>query len=206
MTTMASPRNAKLTLADIADVRAYERERDEFRTRIIELKARRRVHIGTIISLVFENRETIRFQVQEMARVEKLATDEQIQTELDIYNALIPERGHLSATLFIECTTDAQMREWFPKLVGIERSIELRIGEGPDAVVVRSTPEADHEAQLTREEMTAAVHYVRFAVGAEHAEALRRGPATLSVAHPAYLEATALRDLTRDELADDLEG
>jgi len=95
---------AKLTVADIADVRAYERERAEFRARIIELKRRRRVHIGPIVTLLFENRDTIQFQVQEMARAERLHSDEQIQTELDIYNPLIPSPGELSATLFIELT------------------------------------------------------------------------------------------------------
>ena len=113
----------KLTLGDIADVRAYERERDAFRQRVIELKRRRRVHVGTLVTFVFENRDTIRFQIQEMARVEKLATDAEIQGELDIYNPMIPERGQLCATMFIELTSDAQVHEWLPKLAGIERSV-----------------------------------------------------------------------------------
>jgi hypothetical protein len=199
-------RNAKLTLADIADVRAYERERDTFRAEVIALKARRRVHIGTVVSLVFENRETIRFQIQEMARVEKLVTDEAIQGELDTYNPLIPEPGILSATLFIECTSDDQMRHWLPRLVGIERAIELRIGSGANAVAVRCEPDAAHDAQLTREEITAAVHYVRFRVGTEHAAALRSGPASLAVVHPEYLEVTELLPSTCAELADDVAG
>jgi hypothetical protein len=81
---------AKLTLDDIADLRAYERERDRFRSRVIAVKKRRRVAVGPFITLVFENRDTIRFQIQEMARVEKLLSDSAIQTELDIYNPLIP--------------------------------------------------------------------------------------------------------------------
>ena len=88
----------KLTLADIADVRAYERERDEFRAAVIELKRRRRLSFGTIITLMFENRDTMRFQIQEMARVEKLVTDDEIQDELDTYNPMIPEPGQLCAT------------------------------------------------------------------------------------------------------------
>ena len=73
----------KLTLDDILDVRAYERERDAYRRRIIDLKSRRRLPLGTFISLIFENRETIRSQIQEMARAEQLTTDEEIQIELD---------------------------------------------------------------------------------------------------------------------------
>ena len=89
----------KLTLDDISDLRAYERERAEFRRHVIELKKRRRVHVGPIVTMVFENRDTIRFQIQEMARVERLITDEAIEHELDIYNPLIPEPGRLCASL-----------------------------------------------------------------------------------------------------------
>jgi Protein of unknown function (DUF3501) len=198
--------NAKLTLADIDDVRAYERNRDAMRAEVIALKTLRRVHIGTIISLVFENRTTMKYQVQEMARVEKLMTDEAIQTELDVYNPLIPDTGFLSATLFIECTTSEQMREWFPKLVGIERSIEIRVGDGVQAVTVRSVPEEAHDAQLTREEITAAVHYIRFPVGVEHTETFRSGPVHIAVVHPAYLEAIELTPAVRMELARDVAG
>ncbi len=199
-------RSAKLTLADIEDVRAYERGRAEFRSRIISLKALRRVHLGTVVSLVFENRETMRFQIQEMARVEKLVTDEAIQTELDVYNPLIPGVGKLSATLFIECTTEEQMREWFPKLVGIERSIEIRVGAGVNAVVAKSVPDAGHDAQLTREDLTAAVHYISFDIGAEHFQAFSDGPVTVAITHPNYLDETNLTDGVRAELALDLLG
>ncbi len=199
-------RTTKLMLSDISDVRAYERERDQLRADMIDLKERRRVHVGTVMSFNFENRFTMRFQIQEMARVEKLVTDEGIQAELDVYNALIPEPGSLSATLFIECTTSDQMREWFPKLVGIERSIEFQIGEGSHQTVARCVPDAAHEAQLTRQEMTAAVHYISFPIGAEHIEAFRAGPVRLVVTHPNYREETELGETARQELSLDLAG
>lgn len=196
----------KLTLADIADLRAYERERQEFRAHIIALKKRRRVHVGPFVTLVFENRDTIRFQIQEMARVEKLITDEAIQGELDTYNTLIPEPGQLCATVFIELTDDAQLREWLPKLVGIERSIALRVGEGATAQVVRAAPEAAHEQQLTRDEITASVHYVFWELTPEQVDACAAGPVTLLVDHPAYPEATVLEEATVAELVGDLRG
>lgn len=199
-----SSRNAKLEIGDILDLRAYERVRDAERARIIELKALRRVHVGTIISLVFENRDTMLFQVHEMARAEKIVSDLALQTELDIYNPLIPGDGQLSATLFIECTSSDDMRLWLPRLVGIERAIELHIGDGADATIISCVPEAAHDAQLTRDEITSAVHYLFFPVGAEHADALRRGPARIVVTHPAYLEVTDLGMGTRAELAADL--
>ena len=149
----------KLTVADIADARAYERERTALRAQVIELKRCRRVAIGTLVSVMFESRETMRYQIQEMARVERIFTDEGIQQELDAYNPLIPESGQLCATLFIELTSDEQMREWLPRLVGIESSLLFRL---PGGETVRGVVTADHAAQLTRDHVTAAVHYLTF--------------------------------------------
>lgn len=197
---------AKLTLDDIADLRAYEREREEFRQRIIALKQKRRIGVGPIVTLVFENRDTVRFQIQEMARAERMLTDEAIQTELDIYNPLVPAANQLAATMFIELTSKDELMDWLPKLVGVERSLELRIGEGEAAVAVRSTPEAAHDAQLTREETTPAVHYVYFDLHADQVAMFERGPVSLAVAHPSYEHATVLPEATRAELLADLRG
>ncbi len=151
-----------LTLADISEQRAYERERDEFRRQVIAVKKLRRVSIGPVITATFENRLTMRFQVQEMARAERMLSDEQIQGELDAYNRLLPAPGELSATLFLELTDDAKLREWLPKLVGIEQAVEFRVGQPGSADVVPSVPEAEHASHLTRETVTSAVHYIRF--------------------------------------------
>jgi hypothetical protein len=196
----------KLTLDDIADLRAYERERPEFRQQVIDLKKRRRIHVGEFVTLVFENATTIRFQIQEMARAEKTLTDEGIQTELDIYNPLIPEPGNLAATLFIELTTDAQLREWLPKLVGIETHVLFRIGEGDGADEVRCTVDPDHEKQLTREEITASVHYVHFEFTPAQVDAFGEAPVSLVIDHPAYPAETLLSDENRAELLADLAG
>jgi hypothetical protein len=157
--------------------------------------------VGPVVTLVFENRETIRFQVQEMARAERMLTDEAIQVELDTYNPLIPAPGQLVATLFVELTTEAELREWLPKLVGIERAVELRFVDGRS---VRCVPEAAHEEQLTRTEVTAAVHYVRWELGRADVTAFGAGPVVLAVDHPNYQEATTLRDETWRELLSDL--
>jgi hypothetical protein len=196
----------KLTLTDIADVREYERERADFRAHVIALKKRRRVHVGPVVTLVFENRDTIRFQIQEMARVEKLITDEAIQGELDTYNTLVPEAGQLCATLFIELTEDAQMRDWLPKLVGIERSIALQVGGDDDAVLLRAKPEQAHADLLTREEVTASVHYVYWDLTPAEVALVDAGPVALVVDHPAYRETTPLEPDTVAELLVDLRG
>jgi hypothetical protein len=194
---------AKLTLDDIADLRAYERERDEFRDHVIALKRRRRVGIGPIVTVLFENRDTIRFQIQEMARAERMLTDEAIQAELDVYNPLIPEPGQLAMTMFIELTDKDGLVNWLPRLVGIERSLELRLADG---TIVPCTPEPSHEAQLTREEITASVHYVYFDLTDEQVAAFEAGPVILALEHPNYREATPLAEDTRAELLADLRG
>jgi hypothetical protein len=194
-----------LGLDDIDDLRTYERGRDDYRRRIIELKKRRRVAVGPLVTLLFENRETVRFQVQEMARAEKMMTDEQIQGELDIYNALLPTPGELSATMFIELTDDASLRTWLPKLVGVERAVELRIGAGPDPDIARAVPEAAHEEALTRPTMTASVHYIRFPLTGEQVARFAAGPVALAVSHPEYRHEKVLSDETRNDLWADID-
>lgn len=194
----------KLTIDDIADARAYERERSELRAHVIELKQRRRVSLGTVVTLMFENRDTMRYQIQEMARVERIFTDAGIQDELDVYNPLIPEPGQLCATLFIELTSDDQMREWLSKLVGIEQSVVFRLPDGtPDGSTVRCVADPQHAAQLTREHVTAAVHYVTFAFTPEQVAAFGEG-AVLAIDHPNYVEAVELAPSTIVELRADL--
>ena len=197
----AQPASRKLTLADIADQRAYERERDGYRASVLEIRGRRRVAIGTVMSLSFESRETIRYQIQEMARAEKLTSDADIQIELDTYNPLVPESGHLCATLFLELTSNDQLREWLPRLVGIERHVVIRLADGTQ---IRSAPEAQHASQLTREHVTSAVHYLTFDFDQSQIEAFSAGGATLVIDHPQYTDETALARSTVDELTSDL--
>ena len=200
---MAAGPNSPLTVGDIADARAYERERQSFRDRIIELKKLRRVPVGPVITFVFENRETIRFQVQEMARAERLLSDEAIQVELDTYNPLIPAKGHLSATMFIELTSKAEMEQWLPRLVGIEQSAKLLLASG-DSVL--ATVEGAHAAQLTRDQITASVHYVNFSLNEEQVRDFVDGQVSLALDHPEYRHQTVLRDETKGSLAEELMG
>ncbi len=196
--------SVELTLDDIADLRAYERERDEFRPYIIELKKKRRIHVGTIMTLLFENRHTIRFQIQEMARVEKIATDAGIDTELRTYNPLISRPGKLSATLFIELTSEEQLREWLPKLVGVERSLELHLGDGDDAEIIRGQLDDDHQKALNGEELTASVHYLWWPVTTVQVDKFETGPVKIVCTHPAYLEEMVLTDENRASITPDL--
>jgi hypothetical protein len=200
-----------LTLRDVLDLREYERVRVAYRERVIARKRLRRVPLGPIMTLVFECVDTVRFQVQEMARVEKILSDEAIQVELDIFNRLLPSVGELSATLFIELTSDGSMREWLPRLVGIERAIGFRVGGAGDSTsgteLVSSVPEAAHAAALVRESVTPAVHYIRFPFSDAQVAAFEGpGEVSLVAVHPEYAASTTLSDGVRVELLGDLRG
>ena len=191
----------KLRLSDIVDLRAYERDRESLRSSIIEIKRRRRIGLGTVVTLMFENRETVKSQIQEMLRAEKVTNDAGVVEELNAYNPLIPEEGQLCATLFIELTTDEQLREWLPKLVGIEDSIVFKLSDGSE---VRSISEEGHAQTLTRQDITAAVHYLRFEFTASQVEVFALGDVQLACDHPAYLEAEQLPVIVVTELLSDL--
>jgi hypothetical protein len=191
----------KLTTADIKDLREYERERAEFRQRIIELKRTRRITLGPILTILFENTETMRWQVQEMARAERMLRDEQIAHEVETYNALIPDIGELSVTLFLELTSDEALREWLPKLLGIEFAIAIAL---PDGSRVAGRPSDEDEERLTRDDTTAAVHYLRFSFTPEQVKAFQEGPVRVAADHPEYQYETTLDAVQHAALAADL--
>jgi hypothetical protein len=189
----------KLTFEDLKDLREYERERDDFRRHIVEMKKRRRVQLGDLLTITFENTDTMRFQVQEMARIERMLTDEQIQNELDTYNQLIPDANELSGTLFVEIDDKDRLYEWLPKLVGIQRAVSIWLHDGSS---VPSIPE--DEERLTREETTTTVHYLKFRFTPEQVDALAAGPVRIVVDHPNYNAVVELSEEQRSELVQDL--
>jgi hypothetical protein len=189
----------KLTHADIKDLREYERERDAFRSEIIAMKKRRRIPLGDFITIVFENAATMRFQIQEMARAERMLRDEQIAHELETYNELIPEDGELSSTLFIEINDEAALRAWLPKLLDIEDHVLFVVGDD----VVRAREQ--NAERLTREDITSTVHYLKFRLTPEQQRAFG-DPATrvrIVIDHPEYQADVTLTDAQREELVGD---
>jgi hypothetical protein len=192
----------KLTVDDIVDHRAYERERDEFRAQIIAMKKRRRIALGELVTIVFENTDTMRFQVQEMARAERMLTDDAIAGEVSTYNELIPDPGELSGTLFIELTTDELLREWLPKMRLIEFGIRFDLGPS-DGDVSRVVGIPRDEERLTRDDITSTVHYLHFPFDAAQRDLLAGGPARIVVDHPEYQVEVELTDAQRAELAGD---
>ncbi len=174
--------------------------RDERRRRIIELKRLRRVALGDAISLVFENDETVLFQIQEMVRAEGITDPAKVQDEIDTYNAILPRANELAGTLFIELTNPETIERDLDRYVGLDRGcVFLRVG---DAAPVPAIFEEGHAS----EDRIAAVHFIRFALPAALAENVRSTHAEvrIEVQHPACavtaLASPALRDAMRHDL------
>lgn len=187
-----------LTETDIDDLRAWERRRDEERQRISALRKRRRVTIGDVLTGAFENRDTIRWQIQEMLRIEKSLDANAVANELRAYNPLLPGDGELSLTLFVDVTDPRSVREWLRRLSGIENHVALVL---PDGVVLRGRPEDGHRHSLTRGDATSAVHYLRIPVPPDMRVPRRT---RLVVDHPAHQIAVELTDETVAELNADI--
>jgi hypothetical protein len=189
----------KITLTDVKPLSQYEAMRDAMRSHVIDLKKRRRVPLGDRISLVFENRETVLFQIQEMVRAEHLTSPEAIQDEIDVYGRSVPGRNELSATMFIEITDRDDIRSELDRLIGVNERLRLRIGE-------RHVVPGVFEPGWTREDRIAAVQYVKFPLTPEQAEAFKAGqePVSFEVEHPDYQASTRLEDGMRKALAEEL--
>lgn len=189
-----------LALEDILDLDAYATIRDTYRARVIAHKNQRRVSVGPQVSVVFEDRETLRYQVQEMTRVEHTTDAEKIQIEIDVYNELMPDEGQLSATLFIEIPELEKIQPELDRLVGIDEHVSLLV-EGFEAEPV---PARFDERQM-EEDRISAVHYIRFTLSHAQVEAWKAGTAAqLRIDHANYTHATALPPETLSSLARDL--
>ena len=152
----------KLRLADVRNLYEYEKTRDAFRREIIALKARRRVPVGDRLSFLFENRATVLFQIQEMVRAERIAADDRIQDEIDVYNALIPDPGELSATMMIEIEDQSLIQPELDRLMGIDSGEYVWLQIGRDLAVAGAFEEGH-----SKEDKIAAVHFVRFPLSPE---------------------------------------
>jgi hypothetical protein len=190
----------KITLADVKRLPEYEAMRGAMRTHVIDLKKRRRVPLGDRISLVFENRETVLFQIQEMVRAERMTSADAIQAEIDVYGRSVPDHNELSATMLIEITDPDAVRAELDRLLGVNERLRLRIGE-------RHVVPGVFEPGWSREDRIAAVQYVKFPLTPEQAEAFKSGrePVSIEVDHPNYQASTRMEEAARRELARELE-
>lgn len=195
----------RLELEDLVSLEAYDELRDDYRAHIMAHKRNRRVAVGDRVTVLFEDRETIRFQVQEMLRVEKISAPAKVQHELDVYNELIPGENELSATLMIEITDLAEIRPELDRLIGLDEHVALHLE--PESREPVRIP-ASFDAKQLEEDRIAAVHYIKFPLGPD-ARALFRDadvPARLSIDHPNYRAEVSLPRAARHSLIEDLAG
>jgi hypothetical protein len=191
----------EIRLGDVVNFFEYEKVREERRRRVIELKRKRRVEVGPYLSFVFENRETLLFQIQEMCRAERIIDDAKVQEEIDVYAALLPRPGELSATLFIEISDKDQIKPVLDRFMGIDtgRHVWLEIAGGPRVPGVFEAGHSDEEKGKL-----AAVHFVRFAFSPDAARAFRTSAVDLVADHPAARARARLSAETKAELLTDL--
>ncbi|MBZ0117385.1 MAG: DUF3501 family protein [Sandaracinaceae bacterium] len=190
----------KLDLQEIRGPERYAAARDQARRDVIALKRARRVSVGPQVTLVFENRETMRFQIEEMCLVEGIVEPDKIQHEVDTYNAILPEEGALGATLFVEVMSEKALRNVLDKLVGLHEHVWL--------VVAGERVKAAFDPDQFTTDKLAAVQYLKLPLTAPARAALAR-PGTelkLAIDHEAYRHETTLSEETRAELARDLES
>ena len=187
----------KIILDDILGFSAYEKIRQKFREEIIETKKKRRIAVGDKVSIVFENRDTVIFQIQEMLRAERISDLDKIREEIAVYNELIPGPGELSATLFIEIEDQSHLRDDLLKFLGIDEAVSLKVG----GHVIPGR----FEQGRSKEDKISAVQYVRFPLDTPARQALVSGESTeLVIDHPNYKARTVLADESRRSLAEDM--
>jgi uncharacterized protein DUF3501 len=184
----------------LLSLEAYARQRNEFRAKVMAHKKRRTVPLGSHLTLQFEDELTIRYQVQEMLRIERIFEDEGIQQELDAYNPLIPDGGNWKATMLIEYPDAEERKQALAQLRGIERRVWTEIGGCERVYAI-----ADEDLERETEEKTSSVHFLRFELSAEMREALRQGASlAFGIDHPHYPARSVAAPEVRAALASDL--
>jgi hypothetical protein len=191
---------AQIERDSLLSLEAYARERNTIRARTLEHKKRRSVALGEHVTLLFEDELTIRYQIQEMLRVERIFEEDGIRQELDAYNPLVPDGTNLKATMMIEYPDVAERQAALAQLKGIEDRVWVQV-EG----CARVHAIADEDLERENEEKTSAVHFLRFELDAEMRKALRYGVGlTLGCEHPRYPAVVEAAPAVRAALAADL--
>ncbi len=189
-----------VALEDVMGLERYENERDEIRRRIIALKKHRRIGVGDCVTFVFENHDTVFFQIQEMMRAERTTDLDAIRDELEVYNAMLPRPGGFSATMLIEITVQEEVEARLLDLLGIDQCVSMEIAG-------HRVP-GEFEPGRSREDRLSAVQYVRFEVPPEVGRAFIDDirPVVLRIDHQNYRASTVIEGEARRSLGNDLSG
>lgn len=180
---------------------AYAKDRKRFRARVLEHKRPRTVHLGEHVTLLFEDELTIRYQIQEMLRVEKIFEEAGIQEELDAYNPLVPDGHNWKATLMVEYEDVEERRQALVRLKGVEDRVWVQVEDHDRVYAI-----ADEDLERENAEKTSSVHFLRFELTPPMIAALKSGAGLgIGIDHPAYAaELQPVSDATRQALLADL--
>jgi len=171
-----------VTRESLLSLEDYAKARPEFRARVLAHKKPRTVHLGEHVTLLFEDELTIRYQIQEMLRIEKTFEESGIQDELDVYNPLVPDGTNFKATMLIEYDDLEERKRQLARLIGLERHLYVQVERMPRVYAI-----PDEDLPRSNDEKTAAVHFLRFELTPEMIAALKVGAALgMGVDHPQY--------------------
>ena len=182
MTRTTDPRSTRITPESLLTLESYTRTRPDFRARVLAHKKLRTIHLGAHVTLLFEDELTIRYQIQEMLRIERTFEEAGIEDELAVYNPLVPDGSNFKATMLVEYEDVEERKRALGRLIGIERRVWVQVEGCPKVYAI-----ADEDLPRETEEKTSAVHFLRFELTAEMVAALKYGVAlAMGVDHPAY--------------------
>jgi hypothetical protein len=190
-----------ITRESLLSLEAYAKARGEFRAKVLAHKKPRTVHLGEHVTLLFEDELTIRYQIQEMLRIEKTFEEAGIADELEAYNPLVPDGSNFKATMLVEYEDVDERKRALARLKGIERRVYVQVEGCPRVYAI-----ADEDLPRENDEKTAAVHFLRFELAPEMVAALKYGVGlAIGVDHPEYTAAIpAVDTVTRAALLADL--
>jgi hypothetical protein len=192
---------AQISRDSLLSLEAYARQRVDFRARVMAHKKSRTVALGEHVTLIFEDELTVRYQIQEMLRIERTFEEQGIQDEIDAYNPLVPDGSNFKATMMVEFPDEAERRVWLARLVGVEDRVWVQVENQPRVYAI-----ADEDLERENDEKTSSVHFLRFELSAEMKRTLQAGAGlVVGVDHPAYTAVVAqLAPAVLQSLRDDL--
>jgi hypothetical protein len=187
---------------DLLTLEEYAEKRSSIRQETIQVKKLREVHLGSHIRMIFENKQTVQYQIQEMLRIEKIFESSEIQDELDVYNALVPNGSNLKATMMIEYPDVAERVEALSRLIGVEKSIYFQV-DGHDKVFPICNEDLERETDVK----TSAVHFMRFEFDQNMiADFVSGSDVKVGSTHPNYDYETSLDSQSQEALSEDFKS
>ena len=191
----------KLVIQDLYSPEDYSKIRESFRREILAHKSSRSIAIGNHVRLLFEDRMTIQYQIQEMLRVEKIFEEQAIQDELDTYNPLIPDGNNWKVTMLIEYPEPEERQKALSLLVGIENLVWVKIGDSDKVFAI-----ADEDLDRSTADKTSSVHFLRFELPSTQAKNLDKSvPITIGIDHNNYQHQTDICKTTKASIIEDLD-